>query len=78
MGLVDGVVFVVVGVVLVNVGWAIWTNFRGAHDWLFEAQQRAWRVLPTGFAPTRARSKAFGGVAFLLGCGFLIGGVSLL
>ena len=74
-----GILFLVVGVVLIVVGHALLTNLRGAQDCLLEADERRFRLYGKGTSlvgPSRRRVKRFGAVMLALGCAFVVGGVS--
>ena len=76
-----GVLFLIVGVVLVYLGFALATNHRGAQDWLLAADQARYRRYGKGtalFAPSRRAVKNFGRGLFVLGCVFLVAGFSQL
>jgi hypothetical protein len=74
-----GILFVIVGVVLVVLGHGLLINRRGAQDWLLGADERRFRRYGKGTSlvrPSRRGVKRFGAVILLLGCAFVVGGVS--
>jgi hypothetical protein len=78
-GATRGILFLVVGVVLIVVGHALLTNLRGAQDWLLEGDERRFRLYGGGTSlvgPTRRGVKRLGAVMPALGCAFVAGGGS--
>jgi hypothetical protein len=74
-----GLFFLLIGVALVSIGYALLTNHRGAQDWLLAADEHRYRLYGKGtslFAPSRKGVKRFGWVLFVLGCAFLVAGFS--
>ena len=73
-----GVVFVIVGVILVGVGYALFAD-RATQDWWMAFDQRQRELFGSLMVPfryTRERTRASGVWTMLLGVAFLIGGFS--
>jgi hypothetical protein len=80
-GTSGGVFFVIVGVVLVYVGYVLLSNHGGAQDRWLAADERRFRLFGKGtslVAPSRRGARRLGAVVFVLGCAFLIAGFSQL